>query len=34
MVGQILPNNNENAIGIFAKKFWNLNKALESKLGW
>jgi hypothetical protein len=27
MVRQILPNNNENAIGIFSKKFWDLNKA-------
>jgi hypothetical protein len=27
MVGQILPNNNESATEIFAKKFWDLNGA-------
>jgi hypothetical protein len=30
MVGQILPNNNESATGIFPKKIHNLNTAIVS----
>jgi hypothetical protein len=33
MVGQILPNNNESATGIFPQKFCHLNTPLERERG-